>query len=78
MDQLHVMSMTPSSVAFQWLTHFYFHFFLFCFLGVKEGGEGGSWSDEVLVLKNDVSLFACLLCVYTVLSNSINTPNSPL
>lgn len=42
------MSMTPSSVAFRWLTHVYFHFVFFSFLGVQEGGEGGNWSDELL------------------------------
>lgn len=57
-----------------------FTFIYFCFLlwvCRRVGGrEGVLWS--VRVFKTNVKLSACLLCVYAVLSSSINTSNSPL
>lgn len=77
MDQWHVMSplLCGFLMAYTFLLSFPFVFFLGC----TGWWVGGSWSVEVLKSpKLNVSLFACLLCVYTVLSSSINTSNSPL
>lgn len=50
-----------SSVAFWWLTHFYFHLLCFAFLGVQKGGrEEGSWSNDVLRVSKRQLKFICM------------------